>query len=66
MENKRRQTKTEEGLEYHMRHSENIEDKPTYEPSSTSLESVRSSYILAKSIDGLENSLIVRNTKFRL
>ena len=59
-----RQTKTEEGLEYHikMRHSGNIEDKPTFEPSSTSMESVRSSYILAKSIDGLENSPIVRNT----
>ena len=61
-----RQTKTEEGLQYHiqMRHTENVKDEPIIElsTSTSAMESVRSSYILSKTIDGLEKSPIVSST----
>lgn len=56
-----RQTKTKDSLEYHtqMRHPKNATKEPGLISPKTSLESIRSKYILSKTIDGLEKSAIV-------
>ena len=56
-----RQTKTEDGLEFHMkrRHPDFKRRGSNNKPSTNTLESVKSKYVLSKCVEGLETSPIV-------